>query len=117
VPFEAARFLAGGSTNSTPAGKWQISSGGGSVPKWRRDGRELFYLSPDNTMMAVEVEGKGSSFRLARAQPLFVAPINPFSLSYDASPDGKRFVTSFVPEEENLPLVLMSNWTTRLQTQ
>jgi serine/threonine protein kinase/Tol biopolymer transport system component len=115
VPFEAAKFLAGGRTNSTPAGKWQISSNGGSVPRWRRDGKELFYLSLDNTMMAVEVEGKGSSFQLARAQPLFVAPINPFSLTYDASPDGKRFVISFVPEEENLPLVLMSSWTARLQ--
>jgi Tol biopolymer transport system component len=37
----------------TPAGKWQISTAGGIQPVWRRDGKELFYLAPDGTLMAV----------------------------------------------------------------
>jgi serine/threonine protein kinase/Tol biopolymer transport system component len=113
--FDAAKFLKGGGGSSTPSGKWQVSSAGGSVPRWRRDGKELFYLGPENTIMAVEVEGKGASFDMGRSQRLFVAPVSPFSETYDVAPDGQRFVMSATPEAETLPLVLMVNWTARLQ--
>ena len=43
-------------------GKWQISNGGGEQPLWRRDGRELFYLSGDRKLMAVEVKGDANKF-------------------------------------------------------
>jgi eukaryotic-like serine/threonine-protein kinase len=109
VPFQAARFLSSGATSSSLGGKWQISSAGGSVPRWRGDGSELFYVV-DNNMMAVEVEGNG--FQVGRTRSLFVAPSSPFPLTYDASRDGKRFVMA-VPDEENLPLVLVFNWTGR----
>lgn len=65
--------------------------------------------------MAVEVQGKGNSFEVGRGQPLFAVPRNPFSITYDVTPDGKRFVMSFVPDEENLPLTVMFNWTTMLK--
>jgi eukaryotic-like serine/threonine-protein kinase len=97
------------------AGKWQVSSSGGSVPRWRRDGKELFYLGPENTIMAVEVEGTGASFNVGRSQRLFIAPVNPFDSTYDVAPDGQRFVMSASPEEESGPLVLMLNWTARVQ--
>jgi eukaryotic-like serine/threonine-protein kinase len=109
VPFDAARFMKG-SADTSPAGKWQVSSDGASVPRWRRDGRELFYLRPDNTMMAVEVEGKGSSFEVGRSQPLFTVPASPFEITYDVALDGRRFVLSFAPEDEGLPLTLVLNW-------
>ena len=64
--------------------------------------------------MAVEVRRKGNSFEVVRGQPLFAAPRNPFSITYDVTPDGKRFVMSFVPDEENLPLTVMFNWTSKL---
>ena len=114
APFDAAKFLSGETSDSTPAGKWQISSAGGGSPRWRGDGKELFYFGPENTLMAVEVQGKGNSFEVGRGQPLFVAPRNPFSTTYDVTPDGKRFVMSFVPDEENLPLTVMFNWTSKL---
>jgi hypothetical protein len=63
----------------------------------------------------VEVAGKGTSFELGSSQPLFAAPVSPFAISYDVTPDGKRFVVSVAPDEENLPLTLMSNWTTKLK--
>jgi serine/threonine protein kinase len=117
VPFEAANVLKGSDSDSKPGGKWQISSNGGSVPRWRRDGRELFYAAPDNNIMAVEVEGRGASFEVGRGHPLFVAPVNPFEFTYDVSPDGKRFVMSVAPEEQSLPLTLMFNWTARMQAK
>jgi len=117
VPFDAARYLKEGRGNAGPAGKWEVSTEGGNVPRWRRDGRELYYLTPDNHMMAVEVEGKGASFQVGRSQPLFLAPTNPFELTYDVAPDGKRFVMSFAPEEDNDSLALMLNWTSLLKSE
>ena len=64
--------------------------------------------------MAMEVQGKGNSFEVGRGQQLFAAPRNPFSMTYDVTPDGKRFVMSFEPDEENLPLTVMFNWTSKL---
>src|SRR5215469_6828022 len=113
VSFDAAKVLSGAS--GEPAGKWQISGDGGRVPRWGRDGKELFYLGVGNAIKVVEVKGKGASFDVGRSQILFVAPINPFSSTYDVAPDGQRFVMSASPEEEEPPLVLISNWTTLLQ--
>lgn len=113
VPFEAPRFLNGG-TGGTPNGKWQISNDSGTGPRWRGDGKELFYIGTGRALMAVEVEGKGANFEVGRTQSLFIAPVSPFSLTFDVAPDGQRFV-GVVPEEENLPLVLISNWPARLQ--
>jgi serine/threonine protein kinase len=117
APFEAKKFLHGPVVDSAPGGKWQISNEGGSVPRWRGDGKELFYIGPQNTLMAVEIEGKGTSFEIGHGQSLFAAPVSPFAISYDVTPDGKRFVMSVVPEEENLPLTVMFNWTARLQAK
>jgi eukaryotic-like serine/threonine-protein kinase len=58
--FDAAKILSGADVG-TQGGKWQISNNEGTTPRWRRDGKELFYLGPENTIMAVEVEGKGAS--------------------------------------------------------
>jgi len=115
VSFDAAKFLSG--AGSTSSGKWQISSSGGRVPRWRRDGKELFYIGPGNTITAVEVEEIGAGFNVGRSQRLFVAPVNPFASTYDVAPDGQRFVMSASPEEEEPPLVLMQNWPARLQTK
>jgi hypothetical protein len=67
--------------------------------------------------MAVEVEGKGASFNVGRSQRLFIAPVNPFDTSYDVAPDGQRFVMNASPEQETPPLVLMLNWTSRVQAK
>jgi Tol biopolymer transport system component len=114
APFEAAKFLNGGG-GSPPNGKWQVSSDGGRAPRWRRDGKELYYVGAGRTLKAVEVDGKGSSFEVGRSQSLFVVPVTPYALSYDVAPDGKRFVMNLVPDEESLPLTLIFNWTARLQ--
>ena len=75
--------------------KWQVSVRGGEQPRWRQDGKELFYLSPDRTLMAVTIRVPGA-FDENPPQPLFQTNI-PFgdinvSQSYDVTPDGERFV-------------------------
>jgi Tol biopolymer transport system component len=45
-----------------PGGKWQVSPGGGTSPRWRRDGKEIFYLSSDNKIMAASVKADGTNF-------------------------------------------------------
>jgi Tol biopolymer transport system component len=117
VPFDAAKFLNDAAAGGTSAGKWQISNNSGLTPRWRRDGKELFYIGSGDTIMSVEVEGKGASFEVGRSRPLFVAPASPFALSYDVAPDGQRFVVSAAPEEDEPPLVLMTNWMAKLQAK
>ena len=76
--------------------RWQVSSGGGIHPLWRRDGQELLYLAPGSRVMGVAVQS-GSAPVLGN--PQFVArflddlPPNALSgRSYDISPDGRRFL-------------------------
>ena len=119
VPFEAGRFLnAGpGPASAGGGGRWQVSASGGRSPRWRRDGKEIFYLSPTNQMMAAEVEEKGNGMVVRAAQALFrCIPVRsqPSSSPYDVSPDGKKFVINSF-SDENTPLVLLVNWTANLK--
>jgi Tol biopolymer transport system component len=116
VPFESSKILNGSLAEGATGGKWQISSDGGSVPRWRADGKEIFYVGPENTFMAVNVETKGSAFEVGSSNPLFTAPLNPFTVTYDVTPDGTRFVVPVASGAENLPLTVMFNWPSKLRT-
>jgi Tol biopolymer transport system component len=101
----------------SPAGKWQVSTGGGWHPRWRGDGKELYYLSADDKVMAVEIRETGTSLEVGVAKPLFQTRTLPGpGRRYDASPDGQRFLIN-VPEGEAelAPLTLVVNWTTELR--
>jgi Tol biopolymer transport system component len=114
VLFDATKVLhTVPSSVTSPGGKLQISPSGGSSPRWRRDGKEIFYLAPDNQMMAVEVEAKGNSFEARKAQALFRVAGAASASPYDVTPDGKRFVINAV-SNTNAPLILVVNWTARL---
>jgi Tol biopolymer transport system component len=97
-------------------GKWQISSGGGTQPRWRRDGEELFFLAPDNKLMAVDVAGGSATFASGAPRPLFqTRAASPLS-SYDVSADGQRFlVNSLLGEPVSSPITLVLNWTAGLR--
>jgi serine/threonine protein kinase len=75
-----------------PGGKWQISPHGGDFPSWRRDGKELYYISSDNQMTAVDVDGRGNSFVAGQAKPLFAVHPPVTNKPYDVTADGQRFV-------------------------
>ena len=99
--------------------KWQVSRGGGE-PRWRRDGKELFYLSAEGKMMAVPVR-LGSSFEAGPPVPLFQTHIRqPISaqdvFSYDVTADGQRFlVNTKVDTPKAAPLSVILNWSSEME--
>jgi Tol biopolymer transport system component len=116
APFDTDKFLRTGAApaSASPAGKWQVSTDGGNSPRWRGDGRELFYAA-GRKIMAAEVNGKGNSFEMATPRPLFSAALGSGTPPYDVSSDGKRFLINTPGEGENPPLTLVTNWMARLQ--
>ena len=85
--------------------KWQVSRGGGEEPRWRGDGKELFYLSPDGTLMAVEVK-TGCGFEAGSPSVLFQThPRQPISamdfFSYDVTSDGQKFLVNRKVDSSN----------------
>jgi serine/threonine protein kinase/Tol biopolymer transport system component len=101
-------------------GKWQVSSAGGQEPRWRQDGKELFYLSADGKMMAVAVT-TGASFEAGSPVALFQThrrqPISAQDVfSYDVTADGQRFLISTKVEEANsAPLSVLLNWASEME--
>ncbi len=96
----------------------QISNAGGVLPTWRRDGRELFYVTPDGMLMSVEIV-PGTKLSAGVPKPLFRvrAPntIGTFAL-YDVAPDGQRFLVVMpVVHGSSVPLNLVLNWTAGLK--
>jgi Tol biopolymer transport system component len=94
--------------------KWEISPDGGAQPIWRADGAELFYVAPDNSVMAVDVRAEqatvqfGTPRRLFRA-PIVVLPARQPSWTWDVSPDGQRFLLILGIDDE-APVTLVTNW-------
>ncbi len=77
---------------NTQSGKWQISTDGGAAPRWSHSGRELFYISATNSMVAVELI-PGPTFVTGRRKSLFaVTPYIGGLGTWDLTPDDKRFV-------------------------
>jgi len=98
-----------------PGGKWQISTGGGTVSRWTRDGRELIYRQGDRWFSA-KIEAHGDSLSVSRPELLFEATfanLAPFS-DFDVTVDGERFVVFPGGEEDDdsrhTHLNLILNW-------
>jgi hypothetical protein len=102
------------------SGKWQVSSAGGQEPRWRRDGKELFYLSADGKMMAAAVK-TGDSFEAGSPVALFQThrrqPVSAQDFfSYDVSDDGQRFLIATKVDEANAaPLSVLLNWASEME--
>jgi eukaryotic-like serine/threonine-protein kinase len=95
-------------------GKWQISRGGGTEPRWRGDGKELYYLSPTGMLMTVPAEASGT-FSSGAPMPLFQvrgrAPISSTDVfTYDVTKDGQRFlVNEYVKPDRVAPLTIVQH--------
>ena len=90
---------------------WQVSTVGGTWPRWRCDGKELFFKSLDNKMMAVPVYA-GSTFQAGVPLALFdTHDLEPDNLTYDVRPDGQQFLISGVFEGRRArPVNVYLNW-------
>ena len=97
--------------------KFQVSSSGGVQPRWRRDGKELFYIAADGKLMSSDVQTT-PTFHAGIPRALFDPHIArssgaPFATRYDVTPDGQRFLVNStgLPEpgaSEGITVVL--NW-------
>jgi len=93
-------------------GKRQISTAGGFIPRWRRDGKEIFYLAPDKTLMAAAVNGQGASFEVASVKALFETRRSGIIFPYDVSPDGQRFLIISASDDAGAAGITVAvNWT------
>ncbi len=100
-------------------GKWMVSSAGGVMARWARNGKELFYVAPDNTMMSVEVETSGA-FHAGTPRPLFQTDmldtgIRTGPISWDLAPDGQRFLIITPSSDVVSSVTVEMNWWTGQQ--
>jgi hypothetical protein len=118
--FDAAAAMGSHAASPTPAsGKWMVSKDGGSAPLWRRDGKELFYLSLDGEAMAVDVSTTGI-FHAEVPKELFKTPKG--VLYWDVTADGKRFLMTApsaanpaAPPRAQPPFTVVLNWQAALK--
>ncbi len=115
-------------------GKWQISTHGGRDPKWRADGRELYYMTPDGDVMAVDVDTTADVFTNGLPHRLFATSITipppPAQPDYyfDVTPDGQKFLLNeptpaasgetaqrAATAPTGLPLDVIVNWSAGLR--
>jgi eukaryotic-like serine/threonine-protein kinase len=90
-------------------GRWLVSAAGGTEPRWRRDGRELFYRNADS-VFAVEVHAQ-SEFAPAQRALLFTGEYltNPRHATYDVDPTGSRFIFVTGDPDDVGELILVQN--------
>jgi Tol biopolymer transport system component len=98
--------------------KWKVSTNGGTQPVWRRDGKELFYISPDSKIMAIQVTRRGDTFDfgqpVALVETRIADPASPVH-RYDVTPDGQRFIVVSTLQTTAELITVISNWTAGLK--
>jgi serine/threonine protein kinase len=99
-------------------GRFQISVKGGVQPLWRKDGKEIFFVDIEGTLMSVAINSF-QPFTAGNPEALFFSHIvgtRSFFHEFDVSPDGKRFlINSRIEDAKEVPLVLVNNWTAGLK--
>jgi hypothetical protein len=103
-------------------GKWQVSTGGGDFAKWRGDSKELFFITFDRKLMAVEIGEKNGAPDIGVPRMLFETRISHPAgtadfYSYDVSRDGQRFIISSLPADAQAsnPITVVLNWAASLK--
>jgi Tol biopolymer transport system component len=94
----------------TPGGREQVSTAGGVQPRWRPDGRELFYLAPDGNLMAIAVQ-PADTLIAETPRVLFNTSLQRDALrqTYAVSSDGERFLLQ-VPVETSSSVTVVLDW-------
>jgi eukaryotic-like serine/threonine-protein kinase len=98
---------------------FQVSKDGGSHPQWRRDGKEMFFFSPDSKMMAAAIDTTGQ-FQNSTPTPLFTiaTPGNRRigGRQYAVTKDGQRFLVNVLEQQPTaIPLTVLVNWLAAVQ--
>jgi hypothetical protein len=116
---ESGRFEVYVQAFPLPKDKWQVSTSGGSQPRWRRDGKEIFYIGLDGKLMAapIQLDSERQSVDVGTVAALFPTRIVGGALpgqrrhQYEVSADGQRFlINTAVDESAPSPITLILNW-------
>jgi serine/threonine-protein kinase len=101
-----------------PGGQWQVSTAGGIAPRWRPDGKELYYISPDSTLMAAPILVTGTALEPGLPTALFQprialggAAVAGTRQQYDVAPDGRFLINVSTGEGGAAPITVIQNWT------
>jgi hypothetical protein len=99
-----------------PKGMWKVSTNGGTQPRWSADGREIYFVAPDDTLMAAPVAGdvKGAAFVTGTPLALFPTQMRGTGVvikpDYAVSRDGRFLINQRVEESTAVPITVISNW-------
>ena len=96
-------------------GKWQVSANGGVMPRWSKDGKELYYFDLTYSLFAVPVNAAGSALQFGTPQTLVSNWTVPSVPIYDLSPDGKKILLDRVPQQVSQSLTVVTNFTAGLK--
>ena len=99
--------------------RWQISRGGGGLPRWRADSAELYYMTADGRIMSASVRGGEVEGTLEAGNPQLLFQTRPTPKTwnlYDVSPDGQKFLLNLPLEWSSTgPIMVVTNWTEKLK--
>ena len=102
--------------SSGPGPKRRVSASGGVLARWRGDGKELFYIGPDQRLMSAGIEVKGSSLYVGKIEALFGGLMVGRGFLYDVSPDGQHVLAVVLPDgQSEEPLTVVMNFTAGLK--
>ena len=96
-------------------GKWQISANGGVMPRWSKDGKELYYFDPSNSLFAVPVNSAGNALQFGAPEKLVSNWTVPSVPLYDVSPDSKKVLLDRVPQQVSQSVTVVTNFTAGLK--
>ncbi len=89
---------------------------GGTAPVWRSDGRELYYVALDRTLMAAEVNALGQDLKVGAVHSLFnLGTSQVVGEKFDVARDGRFLVARDMPDLHPAPMVIMVNWAEELK--
>jgi Tol biopolymer transport system component len=96
--------------------KWPISQGGGDQPRWHGNGKELYFLAPDGSVMAVDITANSQGITASIPKPLFRVqvvqgePAGPTTFHWDVTADGRKFLFNTNAEGAPEPVTIVQNW-------
>ena len=100
-----------------PVGKISVSTNGGNLPVWSRDGKELYYVSADQKLTAVEIKASGNTVQLGTVSVLFPVRMTGYNsgFAYDVAKDGRFLIPTPVQPSGVVPFTVVLNWTAGLK--
>ncbi|MEO6119174.1 MAG: protein kinase [Terriglobales bacterium] len=112
---ESGRFEVYITRFNGPKGRWQVSTNSATFPTFRRDGKEMFFMTPLGEIFAVPLSETGETIHVGTPVRLFQTTVTAVGSAFDVAPDGKKILVNISPEQEQTALVLVTNWPAELK--